>query len=68
MPHHIKPHGVIAPASVDESGKLSGFVHSFDTGGAVDGPGMRFVLFVRAVNFNVCIATTPTLGKCTMAK
>lgn len=36
----------IAPACIDEQGRLSGFVHSFEMGSAVDGPGMRFVLFV----------------------
>lgn len=34
-------------APVDADGGLQGFIHSYETGGAVDGPGMRFVLFVQ---------------------
>ncbi len=63
MQHHVKPHGVIAPASVDESGKLSGFIHSFDTGGAVDGPGMRFVLFVSGCQFQCLYCHNPDTWK-----
>jgi len=58
-----KPLGIIAPACVDENGRLSGFVHSFDTGGAVDGPGMRFVLFVSGCQFTCLYCHNPDTGK-----
>jgi pyruvate formate lyase activating enzyme len=40
-----------------------GFVHSFTTGSAVDGPGMRVVAWLGAVSFAASIATIPTPGK-----
>ena len=55
----IKPVGEIAPACVDENGKLSGFVHSIETGAAVDGPGMRFVLFVSGCQFRCLYCHNP---------
>lgn len=58
-----KQHGFIAPACVDENGKLSGFVHSFYTGGAVDGPGMRFVLFVSGCQFRCLYCHNPDTVK-----
>ena len=58
-----KPLGYIVPACVDEHGKLSGFVHSFDTGGAVDGPGMRFVLFVSGCQFRCVYCHNPDTWK-----
>ncbi len=60
---HNKPLGIIAPACVDENGKLSGFVHSFDTGCAVDGPGMRFVLFVSGCQFRCLYCHNPDTWK-----
>jgi len=59
----IKPPGFIAPACVDENGTLSGFVHSFDAGGAVDGPGMRFVLFVTGCQFRCLYCHNPDTVK-----
>ncbi|MDZ4201864.1 MAG: pyruvate formate-lyase-activating protein [Gallionella sp.] len=59
MPNHNN----ITPACVDENGKLSGFVHSFDTGGAVDGPGMRFVLFVSGCQFRCLYCHNPDTTK-----
>ncbi len=59
----IKPLGEIAPACVDENGKLSGFVHSIETGAAVDGPGMRFVLFVAGCQFRCLYCHNPDTWK-----
>ncbi len=59
----IKPVGEIAPACVDENGKLSGFVHSIETGAAVDGPGMRFVLFVSGCQFRCLYCHNPDTWK-----
>lgn len=53
----------IAPACVDENGRLSGFVHSFVTGSAVDGPGMRFVLFVSGCQFRCLYCHNPDTVK-----
>jgi len=53
------PRAFIAPACVDEHGKFSGFVHSFETGSAVDGPGMRFVLFVSGCPFRCLYCHNP---------
>ena len=58
-----QPQSYIAPASIDEHGHLSGFVHSFDTGGAVDGPGMRFVLFVSGCQFRCLYCHNPDTAK-----
>jgi len=54
-----KPPGVISPVCVDEQGRLSGFVHSFETGSAVDGPGMRFVVFVSGCQFRCLYCHNP---------
>ena len=59
----IRPPGFIVPACVDEHGTLSGFVHSFDAGGAVDGPGMRFVLFVTGCQFRCLYCHNPDTVK-----
>ncbi|MDD5754072.1 MAG: pyruvate formate-lyase-activating protein [Methylococcales bacterium] len=60
---HDKPLGIISPACIDEHGKLSGFVHSFDTGCAVDGPGMRCVLFVSGCQFRCLYCHNPDTWK-----
>lgn len=54
-----KPLGIISPACVDERGRLSGFVHSFEMGSAVDGPGMRFVVFVSGCQFRCLYCHNP---------
>ncbi|MDQ6998387.1 MAG: pyruvate formate-lyase-activating protein [Mariprofundus sp.] len=54
-----KTSGLIAPACVDEQGRLSGFVHSFESGSAVDGPGMRFVVFVSGCQFRCLYCHNP---------
>jgi len=55
----VKPLGTITPACVDEQGRLSGFVHSTEMGSAVDGPGMRFVLFVSGCQFRCLYCHNP---------
>jgi len=59
----VKHLGVITPACVDEQGRLSGFVHSFEMGSAVDGPGMRFVLFVSGCQFRCLYCHNPDTVK-----
>jgi len=59
MTHKEKPLGTITPACVDERGRLSGFVHSFEMGSAVDGPGMRFVLFMSGCQFRCLYCHNP---------
>jgi len=54
-----EPPGFISPACVDERGRLSGFVHSFEMGSAVDGPGMRYVLFVSGCQFRCLYCHNP---------
>ncbi|GHD59311.1 pyruvate formate-lyase-activating protein [Jeongeupia chitinilytica] len=58
-----KPLGEIVPAMVDENGKMCGFVHSFETGAAVDGPGMRFVVFVSGCQFRCLYCHNPDTWK-----
>jgi len=48
---------------VDEQGRLSGFVHSVETGAAVDGPGVRFVLFVSGCQFRCVYCHNPDTWK-----
>lgn len=59
----IKLTGEIVPACIDEHGKLSGFVHSIETGAAVDGPGMRFVLFLSGCQFRCLYCHNPDTWK-----
>jgi len=54
-----KPSGTISPACLDEMGRLCGFVHSSEMGSAVDGPGMRFVLFVSGCQFRCLYCHNP---------
>lgn len=58
-----QPLGEIVPACVDENGKLSGFVHSIETGAAVDGPGLRFALFVSGCQFRCLYCHNPDTWK-----
>ena len=55
----VNPPGSISPACIDEQGRLSGFVHSFEMGSAVDGPGMRFVVFVSGCQFRCLYCHNP---------
>ncbi|WP_035061353.1 pyruvate formate-lyase-activating protein [Andreprevotia chitinilytica] len=57
------PLGEISPAVVDEHGRLSGFVHSVETGAAVDGPGVRFVLFLSGCQFRCLYCHNPDTWK-----
>ena len=43
-------------------GKVTGMVHSTESFGAVDGPGIRFIVFFKAVKCGVSIAITRILG------
>ncbi|HSC79291.1 MAG TPA: pyruvate formate-lyase-activating protein [Chitinolyticbacter sp.] len=58
-----KPLGEIPDAVVDEQGRLCGFVHSVETGAAVDGPGVRFVLFVSGCQFRCLYCHNPDTWK-----
>ncbi|MBF0281174.1 MAG: pyruvate formate lyase-activating protein [Zetaproteobacteria bacterium] len=51
--------GGIAPVTLDQEGHLAGFVHSFEMGSAVDGPGMRFVVFVSGCQFRCLYCHNP---------
>lgn len=55
--------GAIAPAVLDENGKLCGFVHSVETGAAVDGPGVRFALFTSGCQFRCLYCHNPDTWK-----
>jgi len=57
------PLGTITPVCVDEQGRMSGFVHSSEMGSAVDGPGMRFVLFVSGCQFRCLYCHNPDTVK-----
>ncbi len=54
-----KNSGRIEPVCVDEQGRLAGFVHSIESSSAVDGPGMRFVLFVSGCQFRCLYCHNP---------
>lgn len=43
----------------DNLGRITGYVHSFDTGSAVDGPGLRFTLFVSGCQFHCLYCHNP---------
>ena len=44
-------------------GKVTGMVHSTESFGAVDGPGIRFIVFLQAVKCGVNTATIQILGQ-----
>lgn len=58
-----KPNGVIAPVFINEHNQLSGFVHSIETGAAVDGPGVRFVMFSSGCQFRCLYCHNPDTWK-----
>lgn len=58
-----KPAGVIAPVVINENNQLCGFVHSIETGAAVDGPGVRFVLFTSGCQFRCLYCHNPDTWK-----
>ncbi|MBE9608832.1 pyruvate formate-lyase-activating protein [Chitinilyticum piscinae] len=58
-----KPLGEIFPATVDDQGHLVGYIHSFETGAAVDGPGMRFALFMSGCQFRCLYCHNPDTWK-----
>lgn len=55
-------------AHPEDSAYALGRVHSIETMGTVDGPGIRFVVFVRAVPCAARIATIPIPGLLTAAR
>lgn len=57
--HPTSQHPSIPAARVNAEGQLMGFVHSFDTGAAVDGPGIRFTLFVSGCQFHCLYCHNP---------
>ncbi|AZN35978.1 pyruvate formate-lyase-activating protein [Iodobacter ciconiae] len=59
----IKPLGEIIPISFDAKHQQQGFVHSIETGAAVDGPGMRFALFVSGCQFRCLYCHNPDTWK-----
>lgn len=63
LDNSTKPAGVIAPAVINEDNKLSGFVHSIETGAAVDGPGVRFVMFSAGCQFRCLYCHNPDTWK-----
>lgn len=58
-----KPSGIIAPVFINENNQLSGFVHSIETGAAVDGPGVRFVMFSSGCQFRCLYCHNPDTWK-----
>jgi pyruvate formate lyase activating enzyme len=58
-----KPAGEIVPAAFDADGNQFGYVHSIETGAAVDGPGMRFALFVSGCQFRCLYCHNPDTWK-----
>ncbi|XZG68789.1 pyruvate formate-lyase-activating protein [Chitinibacteraceae bacterium HSL-7] len=58
-----KPLGEIPSAVVNEDGRMCGFVHSVETGAAVDGPGVRYVLFVAGCQFRCLYCHNPDTWK-----
>jgi pyruvate formate lyase activating enzyme len=59
----FKPAGIIAPVIINEDNQLSGFVHSIETGAAVDGPGVRFVMFSSGCQFRCLYCHNPDTWK-----
>lgn len=47
----------------DATGSLTGYVHSYETGGAVDGPGVRFVLFMNGCQMRCHYCHNPDTWK-----
>ncbi|WP_255587633.1 pyruvate formate-lyase-activating protein [Deefgea piscis] len=58
-----KPAGEIVPAAFDADGNQYGYIHSIETGAAVDGPGMRFALFVSGCQFRCLYCHNPDTWK-----
>ncbi|GGP18694.1 pyruvate formate-lyase-activating protein [Silvimonas iriomotensis] len=59
----LKKVGEIAPPLFNDAGQPAGFVHSIETGAAVDGPGMRFALFVSGCQFRCLYCHNPDTWK-----
>lgn len=63
QPCDKEPVGTIVSAPVNSTGQILGYVHSFETGAAVDGPGMRFVLFMSGCQFRCLYCHNPDTWK-----
>lgn len=53
----------LAPASIAADRAPTGFLHSVETGGAGDGPGMRFIFFVSGCPFRCLYCHNPDTWK-----
>lgn len=58
-----KPPGEIVPVALDDQGRQTGHVHSFEVGAAVDGPGIRFAMFVSGCQFRCLYCHNPDTWK-----
>jgi pyruvate formate lyase activating enzyme len=50
---------IMPPPASTEARTLTGYVHSVETGGAVDGPGVRFVFFMAGCQFRCLYCHNP---------
>lgn len=53
----------LKPVPTNEKGEILGYVHSIETFGAVDGPGIRFVVFMQGCNMRCKFCHNPDTWK-----
>lgn len=51
------------PAPRDEAGRIFGYIHSFESGAGVDGPGMRFAVFTQGCQLRCWYCHNPDTWK-----